>query len=97
MNFDFNETPFSDSRVITHEQADMAKIKLACVDIFLENAPKKKSEIDNILELCEQGGIYKMQFVSLHFQGIGFVPSSDRQQYTLHWTSSRNTNTVLYV
>jgi len=42
MNFDFNETPFSDSRVITHEQADMAKIKLACVDIFLENAPKKK-------------------------------------------------------
>jgi len=41
MNFDFNENPFSYSRVVTREQADMAKIKLACVDIFLENAPKK--------------------------------------------------------
>jgi hypothetical protein len=41
MNFDFNETPFSDSRVVTREQAGMAKIKLVCVDIFLRNAPKK--------------------------------------------------------
>jgi hypothetical protein len=42
MNFDFNETRFSDSRVVTREQADMAKIKLACVNIFLANGPKKK-------------------------------------------------------
>jgi hypothetical protein len=41
MNFDFIENPFSDSRVVTREQADMAKMKLVCVDIFLANAPKK--------------------------------------------------------
>jgi hypothetical protein len=41
MNFDFNENPFSDSRVVTREQADMAKIKFVCVEIFLTNAPKK--------------------------------------------------------
>jgi len=42
MNFDFNENPFNDSRVVTREQADMAKIKLVCADIFLANAPKTK-------------------------------------------------------
>jgi hypothetical protein len=44
MNFDLNETPCSDSRAVTREQADMAKIKLVCVDIFLANAPKKKKK-----------------------------------------------------
>jgi hypothetical protein len=82
MNFDFNGNPFGDSRVVTREQAYMAKIKLVCVDIFLANAPKK-SEIDNMFEVCELDGIYKLQFVSLYFHGISFVPSSGGQQFKL--------------
>jgi hypothetical protein len=58
MNFDLNENPYGDSRVVTREQADMAKIKLVCVDILLANAPLKKSEVDNMFELFERDGIY---------------------------------------
>jgi hypothetical protein len=55
------------------------------VDILLANAPKtkNKSEIDNMFEVCERDGIHKLQLVSLYVHGIGFVPSSGRQQYTL--------------
>jgi hypothetical protein len=60
----------------------MTKIKLACVDIFLANV-SKKSEIDNMFELFERDGLYKLQFVSLYFHGIGFVPSSGTQQYKM--------------
>lgn len=95
MNFDFNENPFWDSSVITREQADIAKIKLACMDIFLENAPKK-SEIDNMLELCEQDGIYKMQFLYI-FKVSALFPHQVGNSIHCNATSSRNTSTVLYV
>jgi len=36
-----------------------------------------------MFEVCERDGMNKLQFVSLYFHGIGFVPSSGGQQYTL--------------
>jgi hypothetical protein len=40
-NFDLNENPYSDSEVVTREQADTAKVKRVCVDNLLAYAPKK--------------------------------------------------------
>jgi hypothetical protein len=96
MNFDFNENPFSDSRVVTYEQADMAKIKLVCVDIFLANAPKEVKQTICLRCVNETECINCSSFLYIFIVSALFLHQVGNSIHC-NVTSSRNTSTILYV